>query len=52
LVGENARPVDVSISAPTWFSRLRVRLVADAGNITLVVQDGRIVKHPTQTAGQ
>jgi cytosine/adenosine deaminase-related metal-dependent hydrolase len=29
-----------------------VRLLADAGNITLVVQDGRIVKHTTQTVEQ
>jgi imidazolonepropionase-like amidohydrolase len=26
-----------------------IDLLADAGNITLVVQDGRIVKHPTET---
>jgi hypothetical protein len=26
-----------------------IKLLADAGNITLVVQDGRIVKHTTES---
>jgi imidazolonepropionase-like amidohydrolase len=29
-----------------------IKLLADAANITLVVQDGRIVKHTTETAGR
>jgi imidazolonepropionase-like amidohydrolase len=29
-----------------------IKLLADAANITLVVQDGRIVKHTTQTVGR